>query len=133
MKKFLSPEINVDTTPYWECLKRHELKLQCCHNCEKLRFPPLPSCPHCGVLGGEWKLVSGRGTLCTWTEVFHPLDPRLKDEVPFILTLVDLDEGPRISGRLIGASSDQLRAGLSVVARFDDLDKELTVINFELA
>lgn len=131
MKKFISPVVDRDTAPYWDHLRNHELKLQRCEHCDKFRFPPTPACPHCGELGGDWQTLSPRGKLCTWTEVFHPLDPRLKDEVPFILVLVDMDDGPRIGGRLIGADAAKLHIGMSVVARFDDLDDQLTVVNFE--
>ncbi|MFT3819129.1 MAG: OB-fold domain-containing protein [Rubrivivax sp.] len=133
MKKFLSPEITVDSAPYWEGLKRHVLQLQQCAHCAGFRFPPLPSCPQCGTLGGQWTETPLTGRLCTWSEIFHPLDPRLKDEVPFLLVLVDLDAGPRVSGRLVGAEAQALRIGLPVKARFDDLDDELTVLNFEPA
>ena len=133
MKKFLSPDITHDSEPYWSGLKRHVFQLQRCADCDKLRFPPLPSCPHCGTLGGEWTEAAPGGTLCTWSEIFHPLDPRLKDEVPFVLVLVDLDQGPRVSGRLVNADASQLKVGMPVKVRFDDLDESLTLLNFEPA
>lgn len=133
MKKFVAPDIDLDTATYWQGLCENTLKLQHCGDCGQHRFPPLPSCPHCGELGGQWKTVSGRGSLHTWSVVYHPLDPRLKEEVPFILTLVELEEGPRISGRLVGADPDQLKIGMPVTARFDELDEALTLVNFELA
>ncbi len=133
MKKFLAPEVDLDAREYWAQLRQHRLRLQLCGQCDKFRFPPLPSCPHCGMLGGEWRDASGRGTLYTWTEIVHPLDPRLKDEVPFTMALVDLEEGPRIGGRLIGTTAARLRIALPVVARFDDVDDELTLVNFQLS
>ena len=133
MKKFLAPEVDLDTREYWAQLRRHRLRLQLCARCDKFRFPPLPSCPHCAMIGGEWRDASGRGTLYTWTEIVHPLDPRLKDEVPFTMALVDLEEGPRIGGRLIGATAATLRIAMPVVVRFDDLDDELTLVNFQLS
>jgi uncharacterized OB-fold protein len=133
MKKFLAPEVDLDTREYWAQLRQHRLRLQLCAQCDKFRFPPLPSCPYCGMIGGEWRDASGRGTLYTWTEIVHPLDPRLKDEVPFTMALVDLEEGPRIGGRLIGATAARLRIGMPVVVRFDDLDDELTLVNFQLS
>ncbi len=133
MKKFLAPDITADSAPYWQALKRHVLQLQQCAACAGFRFPPLPSCPKCGALGGQWVETSLHGRLCSWTEIFHPLDPRLKDEVPFVLVLVDLDAGPRVSARLVGADPQALRIGMRVTARFDDLDDELTILNFEPA
>ena len=53
-------------------------------------------------------------------------------EVPFVVALVDLEEGPRVVGRLIGCSSDEIKAGLPVRAVYDDLDDKLTLLNFEI-
>jgi uncharacterized OB-fold protein len=131
MKKFIAPEMDHDTTAYWQHLKEHEVRLQKCTECRRFRFPPYPNCPHCGALGGDWEAISGKGSLYSWTVVHHPIDPRLKDEVPFVLALVQMEEGPRIVGRLIGCNSKQLKADMPVKVRYDDVDSDLTLLNFE--
>ena len=82
--------------------------------------------------GGEWETISGTGKIYSWITIHHPVDKRLAEEVPFVVALVDLHEGPRIIGRIIGGSNSKIKAGLPVRAVYDDLDEELTLLNFEL-
>lgn len=133
MDKFIvPPEKDDDSAVYWQSLKEHTARLQKCNECECFRFPPYPSCPYCGKLGGEWTQISGYGSVYSWTVVYHPIDPRLAAEVPFVVALIELEEGPRVAGRLVGFNHDQLKGGMPVKARYDDVDSELTLLNFEL-
>ena len=132
-KYIVHPITDKDDAPYWQSLREHNIKLQKCGNCNSFRFPPFSTCYNCGTEGGEWTPISGKGKVYTWTVVHHPLDPRLKAEVPFIIAIIELEEGPRITGRLVNCDSDQKLFEMPVKARYDDLDKELTLINFEPA
>ena len=130
-KFIIHPEKDPDSIPYWEHLKEHQTQLQECENCGRFRFPPYPSCPYCGTLGGKWTPISGKGTIYSWIVIHHPVDRRLASEVPFIVVLVDLEEGPRVGARLIGCDRGKVKCGMSVKARYDDVDKELSLMNFE--
>lgn len=127
----IHPEMDHDSAPYWQSLREHQAKLQKCSKCGRFRFPPSASCYYCGTLGGEWTAISGRGNIYTWTVIHHPIDPRLANEVPFIIVLVESEEGPRIAGRLLSCEREQIKIGMPVKARYDDLDNELTLLNFE--
>ena len=72
------------------------------------------------------------GSQFSWIVIHHPVDKRLASEVPFIVALVELEEGPRIVGRLVGCSPGDIKAGMHVKAQYDDVDSELTLLNFEL-
>ena len=65
--------------------------------------------------------------------IHHPVDKRLSGEVPFTVAMVDLDEGPRVVGRLVNADKAKIKAGMKVKARYEDLDQELTLMYFEPA
>ena len=132
-KYIVHPEIDQDSAPYWQSLREHRAKLQKCGRCGRFRFPPSPSCYHCGTLGGNWKVISGKGTIYSWTVVRHPIDPRLKGEVPFVIALVELEEGPRVATRLTGCDQEKVKVGMPVKAWYDDADAELTLLNFEPA
>ncbi|MCX5998378.1 MAG: Zn-ribbon domain-containing OB-fold protein [Chloroflexi bacterium] len=127
------PEADQDSAPYWQFISEHGAKLQKCTNCGRFRFPPSPSCYYCGTLGGNWVRISGRGSVYTWIVVHHPVDKRLSGEVPFVVAMVDLEEGPRVAGRLIDADRTKIRAGMPVRIRYDDMDSQLTLLNFEPA
>jgi hypothetical protein len=132
MDKFLLlPKADNDSARYWKCLREHQAHLQKCVKCARFRFPPYPSCPHCGTLGGEWRPISGRGTIYSWVVIHHPVDARLATEVPFTVVLVELEEGPRVIGRLVGSGGNQTIGNMPVRTRYDDMGDELTLLNFE--
>ncbi len=125
------PEIDQESKPYWEFLKKNEHRLQQCANCSRFRFPPAPACPYCGSSGGLWVPVSGEGKVYSWIVVHHPIDPRLKEDVPFPVVLVELKEGPRILGRLVGCPIDKIKGDMPVKGKFMKVNEELTLLNFE--
>ncbi len=126
------PEIDQDSAPYWESLRRHAAEIQKCETCGQFRFPPAPSCYYCGKAGGDWERISGKGKIYSWIVVNHPVDKRLAGDVPFVVVLVELPEGPRIVGRLISCSKHEIERDLPVRAAYDDLDDELTLLNFKI-
>lgn len=128
----IHPEIDHDSAPYWKSLSEHAAKMQKCGSCGQFRFPPAPTCYYCGNAGGKWETISGTGKIYSWIVVHHPVDKRLAKDVPFVVALVELHEGPRIVGRIIGCSNSEIKAGLPVRAVYDDLDDELTLLNFEI-
>ncbi len=128
----IHPEIDHDSAPYWKSLSKHTAKMQKCEVCGQFRFPPAPTCYHCGKAGGNWETISGKGKIYSWIVVHHPVDKRLAKDVPFVVALVELREGSRVVGRLIGCSNDEIKAGLPVRAVYDDVDNELTLLNFEI-
>jgi uncharacterized protein len=128
----IHPEVDQDSAPYWESLRGHSARIQKCEDCGQFRFPPAPTCYHCGKASGKWEEISGKGRIYSWIVVNHPVDKRLADEVPFVVALIELSEGPRVVGRLTGCGKDEIRAGLPVRAVYDDLDSELTLLNFEI-
>ena len=131
MEKYIVyPQIDKDSAPYWKYLQEHKAHLQKCTDCGRFRFPPYPSCTYCGAMGGSWEPVSGEGTIYTWIVIHHPIDPRLAAEVPFAVVMVEMKEGVRMAGRMVGCSTDQIEAGMPVKALYDDIDDKLTLINF---
>jgi hypothetical protein len=104
--------------PFWEGLKAGKFLAQQCRACGEIFFPPRSNCPEC--LGDEfaWQPLSGRGTLYSWTELFFA-QPEF--DVPFLLGLVDLEEGiGRIAARISGAAAGELSIGMPLVIRISD-------------
>src|SRR5439155_375957 len=58
-----------ETRPFWEAARRHELSLQRCRACGAYVFYPRAACPRCLGPDLEWRRVSGRGRLHTFTVV----------------------------------------------------------------
>jgi uncharacterized OB-fold protein len=112
------PVPDADSAPYLDALRRHELHLQHCTACGRVRFPPMPACPWCGTTGGEWRAVSGRGHVYSWVGVQRALTPASEAEVPYTIATVDLVEGARAFARLEGPEPQA--PGGAVVATYVD-------------
>jgi len=123
-----------ETRPFWEAARRHELQLQRCGACGRYVFYPRAACPHCLAPELEWRRVSGRGRLHTFTVVSRgqrgfPLP------APYVLAIVELEEGPRLMTNLVGVEPDpeKLRIGMPVEVVFEDVTEEIALPRFRPA
>lgn len=117
--------------PYWEGLDAHELRLQRCRECGKVRFPIGPVCPNCLSRSYQWEVMSGRGTVVTFV-IFHKAwAPWLEAHVPYAVVQVELKEGPRLTTNLFGVDPREVRVGLEVSATYEQRSDELILLQFE--
>ena len=63
-------------------------------------------------------------------QVYHP---SWGEEIPYVLAVVELDEGPRMNTTLINIEQDQIQCGMRVKVTFDDVTDEITLPKFEPA
>ena len=89
-------------------------------------------CPFCFADEIEWRPASGRGRISTWTRVHKAWFPAFADEVPYAVVQVELDEGPRLTSRLVSAPDGDIAVGRRVEAVFTDVDDELTLHAFRI-
>jgi uncharacterized protein len=106
------PRVTEFTKPFWEGLDDGVLRTTRCDKCGYMTFPPKPICPDCWSKNVQWVDLAGRGVLYTYTEV-SAAPAMFADETPYVLCLVDLDEGVRCLSRVL-ASWEELRPGLRV-------------------
>jgi uncharacterized OB-fold protein len=97
------PAPDADSAFYWSGLDRHEILLQRCTACGSIRFPPMPGCTTCGTEEAEIIRAHPGGTIYSWIVVHRSADPAMRDELPYSIAAVDLDDGPRVFGRIDGA------------------------------
>lgn len=105
-----------DGLPLWEGLQRDVLMLPRCRACGVLFFYPRVICPSCGSRDLAWEETSGQGTLHTFCVHYRSGVPGLKDATPFATCMVDLAEGPRVMGYLVGVPEDPdlIKCGIPV-------------------
>ncbi len=84
-------DIDAENMEYFRHCANHEFRLQKCTQCNLLRYPPTTACPWCQAPGVEWTRVEGKGEVHSYGEVHHPIQPGLKDHVPYLFLLVELD------------------------------------------
>jgi hypothetical protein len=123
-----------ETQPYWAAARRHELCLPWCVPCGAFFFYPRAACPSCLSGQIEWRRVSGRGRLHTFTLV-HRGPKGFPLPTPYVLAVVELDEGPRIMTNLVGvaATPDAVRIGMAVEVTFVDATDEIGLPHFRPA
>lgn len=82
------------TQPFWQACAEGRLLVQRCRNCGAHQFYPRPFCLACEDTALEWTESGGEGTIYSITTVRIPVTDALPP--PYLLALVDLDEGPRL-------------------------------------
>ena len=102
------------SAPYWESLSKGVLTLQRCARCQKFRHYPRLLCDGCYSMDVHWVEASGRGEIHSWTVAHHAFHPSFVDDLPYVLAVVELEEGVRGLGRLRGVSPTEIRIGLKV-------------------
>jgi uncharacterized OB-fold protein len=126
----IRPVVSPDTAFFWAGTAAGELRVQRCDGCGALRHPPGPMCPSCGNLTAGnptsgYVVAVGTGEIYSYVVHHHPPVPGKK--LPIVVALVQLPEGVRMVGELLGAAPDQVRIGLPVRAEFVRIDDELTL------
>lgn len=119
--------------PFWDAAKQHELQLQRCSSCQAHIFYPREVCPECLSSDLTWVKVSGRGSVYSYTIAQAPTHPAFADDVPYVVAIVELAEGPHITTNITGCTPEAMRIGMSVVAAFDDVTPEVTLVKFKPA
>ncbi|HZZ50125.1 MAG TPA: Zn-ribbon domain-containing OB-fold protein [Pseudonocardia sp.] len=113
---------------YWAGAQRGELVVQKCSDCGHLRHYPQALCPRCHSFAHEHVTASGHGTVHSWTVSHHAFAPEFRDELPYTLVTVDMAEGVRVLGRLLGDTPP--RIGLPVAIRFEPTSGERPIPAF---
>ncbi len=102
---------------YWAGAADGRLVLQRCAACGHIRHYPQALCPVCHSFDVEHVTAGGHGTVHSWTICHHAFTPDVRDQVPYTLVTVDMDEGVRVLGRFKGEVSPRL--DLPVTVRID--------------
>ncbi len=107
------PVPDAETRRFWDAIAAGRLEIQRCAACQRHVFYPRSVCPHCGRGPLQWVPASGRAAVHSFT-VVHRTAPEFSAEVPFVVALVDLEEGPRMMTRLLGVQPGEVQVGMPV-------------------
>lgn len=99
---------------YLDRCRQHELWLQHCPECEKTVFYPRALCPYCLQTKPEWRRVSGRGRLHSYTIINVSALPEFADAVPYVYALIELEEGVRMASNLVECQLEALKVDMRV-------------------
>ncbi|MDE3075325.1 MAG: Zn-ribbon domain-containing OB-fold protein [Chloroflexota bacterium] len=126
------PAITEANRPFWEAARKGELRMQRCTACGHIRYPINPVCTACLGSGTEWIRLSGRGTVFASLVYYQVYHPAFKDDSPYNVSLIQLEEGPRMFSNVIGIPPDEVKVGDAVEVVFDRVTEEVTIPRFRL-
>lgn len=119
------PATSLDTAFFWEGAKAGELRIQRCADCGRLRHPPGPMCPSCHSVERDHVVASGRGRVHSYVVHHHPPVPGRT--APFVVAVIDLEEGVRVVGNVLRCAPDEVEIGMPVRVTFERVDDDLTL------
>jgi len=97
-----------DTQAFWAATRNGEFKYQQCKACHTVIFYPRRHCTGCTDGELEWKQSNGQGTVYSFSVVRQSYHPFFRNQVPYVVAWIDMDEGPRILSNIVGlAASDK--------------------------
>jgi uncharacterized OB-fold protein len=123
------------TQPFWDSLQAHAIQIQRCNDTGNFFFYPRGLSPFTLSDNISWEPVSGKGTLHAFTIVYNQRAPGFADEVPYVVAMVELDEGPRLMTNLVDVQADpeHVRIGMPVEIVYEDVTDEITLPKFRPA
>lgn len=106
---------------FWrEQPQRYRLVGSECGQCHSIYFPPRHVCPQCrrdSVGRMKPRQLSGRGKILTFTVVHQPADG-FELQAPYIMSIIEMDEGCRVMSQVVDCEPGTMRSGLAVEACF---------------
>ena len=102
----LLPRRTVQNAPFFGGLAAGRLTLQRCGACGHARYPVAPACPRCSATEAGWDSLTGAGAVHSWIRYRKCYLPEFEPLMPYVVVCAQLDDGPRMFGRLAGADGD---------------------------
>jgi uncharacterized OB-fold protein len=124
------PVITEENRPFWEGCKQGKLLLQYCDVCQQSQFYPRLYCMHCGAQQLRWIEASGRGVVYSFTVIRQNKSPEFREDVPYNVALIQLEEGPRMMSNVVDIAPEDLRVELPVMVVFDPVSAEISLPRF---
>lgn len=132
MANRLAPTINRDNQFFYDGLRQHKLLIQRCAQCATLRVPPRPMCGRCQSLSWDAVESTGRGTVYSFVIPHYPPLPFF--DYPYVVALVELDEGVRVVSNLRDVDPNDVKVGMAIEVFYEAFnDDELVLHQFRPA
>jgi uncharacterized OB-fold protein len=126
------PRINADNKLFWEGCRDHELRFQKCSSCGHVRFPPSLVCPQCHQQDFQLIVSAGTGKVYTYAVYHVAYNPGFQGDVPYVVAVVELDEGPRLLTNIVGCKPDEVFCEMTVSVTWEDVTPEVSLPMFTL-
>lgn len=126
------PTPSVITSAYWEAAQRGELQVQWCRRCDERFLYRRLWCPQCWSTDLGEEAASGRGVIAAYSTVHQAPTAAYEGDVPYVVAIVRLLEGPQLMTNVVGCDPAQVHVGAEVRVTFEQRGT-MRVPQFELA
>lgn len=113
------PEPNADSLPYWNAARERRLLIRQCKSCGAKHFMPRHACPECLSDQLEWIESKGLGKVHSYSVVYRAPTPAFAADSPYVVALIDLDEGPRMFTNIVGDNAISVTIGDRVKVAYE--------------
>lgn len=124
------PRPTPETAPYWDGCRSHQLRIQRCDACGHHQLYPRIRCTECSSGQVEWVAASGRGKVVSFTVVRQAITEAYAADIPYVIALIQLDEGPTLMSNVIQCDPESVVIGMPVEVVFETWTEEVTVPKF---
>jgi uncharacterized OB-fold protein len=124
------PQPTETTRPFWDAANEHRLIVQYDPDAKAYQFYPRLGSVVTGKRNLEWREVSGKGAVFSYTDTMVPA-AGFEDKAPYALIMVDLDEGVRILANYKNYKPEDLKIGRRVRVCWERLNDDITYFAFE--
>ncbi len=115
---------------FWAHCAEERLCFQVCTSCDTWRHLPRTMCARCGSAQWSWRASNGRGSLYSWTVTHQAMLPQFDSEVPYVVAVVELEEGVRMVSQLRGVEVKDLALGSPLDLYFERFEEGLVLPMF---
>jgi uncharacterized OB-fold protein len=112
------PEQTADSASYWRAAAEGRLELTRCRACGNAFHYPRPACTACGSWDVEPFTASGEAEVYSFTVIHRAPNEAFRPDVPYVLALVDTEEGARLLTHIVDVDVEAVRIGQRVAVRF---------------
>ena len=124
------PTISGETKPFWDSCRLGNLVIQRCGECSQYQFYPRGICAHCWSNDIKWIKSSGKGTVWTYTITNQHRTPGFAEDVPYVLALVELEEGVRMFTNIVECNPRDVTVGMPVEVTFIRANDQISIPYF---
>lgn len=117
-----TPAPNADTRPFWDACNEERLIVQTCKACGHVQFYPRALCVKCEGRDLDWRDAKPTGKVHTFTIVHRAPTLAFKAEAPYVLALIDLDDGFRMMMNIVNCEPETITIDMPVRIVFEDRD-----------
>ncbi|MHB8439285.1 MAG: Zn-ribbon domain-containing OB-fold protein [Acidimicrobiales bacterium] len=125
-----APHPEPEAAPYWRAAHDGSLLVQRCGTCSNTQLYARSLCVACHGTHLSWEPASGRATVYSFTVIRQQYQRPFRDWVPYVVALVDLEEGPRLMTNIVDCDPEEVHIGMPVMARFEPVSDDAALALF---